>query len=259
MNSYENLLKYRNFLASIPLQEYREKLKNVKWVEQDLPELLLPQESIFKYYWEEKSFLDFENWFENFWEELNSNQDKLNEMKKFKKYYFDKNNDGWFKLGFKARMYRTWTAMLTQLDFCYMLAYLLDKHKKIFKIICNAELDKKGIDLKIANIEFAVSKLSHRKEARSASASRRNRINIPYAVFNIEEYERLSQSSRVKPENQEKYKKSLNAYQKYFEILNNGFVIFSEYYVEQIVNNLENAERLKEFIEKMLRELSGEF
>ena len=66
MNSYENLLKYRNFLASIPLQEYREKLKNVKWVEQDLPELLLPQESIFKYYWEEKSFLDFENWFENF-------------------------------------------------------------------------------------------------------------------------------------------------------------------------------------------------
>jgi len=29
--------KYRDFLATIPLDKYREELKDIKWVEQDLP------------------------------------------------------------------------------------------------------------------------------------------------------------------------------------------------------------------------------
>lgn len=90
------------------MNKYREELKDVKWVEQDLPKEILPLASIFsifKYYWEERKFLKFEDWFEVFWEEINTHPLSKESLKQ--ENYFDKNNDGWFKKGFKARMYRT--------------------------------------------------------------------------------------------------------------------------------------------------------
>ncbi|WP_219995005.1 TaqI family restriction endonuclease [Thermodesulfovibrio sp. Kuro-1] len=62
----KDLQRFRDFLSSIPLDKYREELKNIKWVEQDLPKEILPLSSIFRYYWEERNFLNFEEWFENF-------------------------------------------------------------------------------------------------------------------------------------------------------------------------------------------------
>jgi hypothetical protein len=53
------------FSGKIPLVKYREELKDIKWVEQDLPKEILPLRSIYKYYWEKREFLDFEEWFEN--------------------------------------------------------------------------------------------------------------------------------------------------------------------------------------------------
>jgi len=61
-NPIKDLDKYRKFLEKIPLAEHREKLKDVKWVEQDLPKEILPLASIFKYYWETRDFLNFEKW-----------------------------------------------------------------------------------------------------------------------------------------------------------------------------------------------------
>jgi len=136
MTCKTNLDNFRKFLATIPLEKYREQFKDIKWVEQDLWPSLLPQESIYKYYWIEKSFVDFDNWFEDFYQEIHSDPEKSKEVKKFKKYYFDKDENGWFKKGFKARMYRTWTAMLTQLDFCYALANSLEQSKISVQMQC---------------------------------------------------------------------------------------------------------------------------
>ena len=158
------LNSYRRFLESIPLDEFRDKFKDVKWVEQDLYRGLLPQGSIFRHYWHEQNFLDFDSWFEDFWGELHSNAMSATALKEFKKYFFDKDNDGWFKLGFKARMYRTWTAVLTQLDFCYMLAYVCHKQGKNVALEANAELDISGIDLRVGDLDFEVGKLTQRKE-----------------------------------------------------------------------------------------------
>ncbi|HNV63463.1 MAG TPA: TaqI family restriction endonuclease, partial [Candidatus Cloacimonas acidaminovorans] len=33
----EDFKRYRDFLVTIPLDKYREELKDIKWVEQDLP------------------------------------------------------------------------------------------------------------------------------------------------------------------------------------------------------------------------------
>jgi hypothetical protein len=249
---------YRNFLVSIRLDEYRTKFKDVKWVEQDLPKDLLPQASIFKRYWYEQNFLDFDSWFEEFWRELHSNAVSITALKDFKKYYFDKDNDGWFKLGFKARMYRTWTAVLTQLDFCYMFAYVCQKQGKGVTLEASAELDISGVDLRVGDIDFEVGKITQRKEARSAAVARRNRIQIPYAVFNVSEYTRKSISTRVSPDNRNAYRNALHAFQKYFVLLSNGFVVFYEYYLDQIVKNLDDPDKIKASIRLMLVELSGE-
>jgi hypothetical protein len=256
-NAITALNSYRKFLESIPLDKYRD-FKLVKWVEQDLPRDLLPQGSIFRHYWDEQNFLDFESWFEDFWRELHSNAVSIAALKDFRKYYFDKDNDGWFKMGFKARMYRTWTAVLTQLDFCYMFALVCEKHSKKIELEANAELDISGIDLRVGSIDFEVGKITQRKEARSAAIARRNRIRIPYAVFDIDEYERKSHSSRVSPTNRASYRNALRAFHKYFLLLKNGFVVFSEHYVDQVVSNLNDPDELKTIIQRLLEELSGE-
>lgn len=179
-----NLQLYRRFLESIPLEKYRDELKDVKWVEQDLYPELLPQESMFSLYWQEHKFLDFESWFEAFWQELHKDESKLSALRNFKAYYFDKHNDGWFKLGFKARMYRTWTAVLTQLDFCYMFDFICEKRQLNIKLECNAALDVKGIDARVGSVNLGIGKMTQRKEARGAQ---RNIFVVPYAVYDMGE------------------------------------------------------------------------
>lgn len=249
------LEKYRKFLESIPLAKYREELKDIKWVEQDLPKEMLPLVSIFCYYWNEGNFLGFDEWFEGFWEELNTKPENKDAINGFMKYYFDKNGDGWFKKGFKARMYRTWVSVLTQLDFCYMFEYFCTKESKNLQLECNAELDARGIDAKVNDIGFQIAKISQRKEARTVG-EKKTVVTIPYAIFNLEEFERRSQSSRVKDKGG--YQKALNSFHKYFTRLQNGFVVFKEDYIKPIIDNINNIEKVKDVVKKISLELSGE-
>jgi hypothetical protein len=253
--SDELLTKYRKFLESIPLSGYREELKDIKWVEQDLPKEMLPLESIFKYYWFEKRFLNFDEWFEISWKELNTNSEKEEALRKFKKYYFDKDGNGWFKKGFRARMYRTWVSVLTQLDFCYVFEYVCEKENKNLKLECNAEMDVRGIDAKVNNIGFQIKKITQRKEARRIE-EKKNIVTIPYTVFDLEELQRKSESPRVKDKSG--YKKTLESFHRYFLYLKNGFIVFKEEYVKQIVGNINSIEKIKKVDKKISLELSGE-
>jgi len=257
-NPHEGLKKFRDFLGSIPLDKYREELKEIKWVEQNLPKEILPLASIFKYYWEERKFLEFDVWFETFWREINTTPESKKALEEFKRYFFNKSleEDGWFKKGFKARMYRTWVSVLTQLDFCYMFEYVCDKEGKNLKLECNAELDAKGIDAKVNDIGFQVAKISQRKEARTVGG-KKTIITIPYAVFNIEEFERRITSPRVKDKSG--YQKALKSFHKYFILLKNGFVVFNEEYLKQIIDNINDVEKVRQTVKEISIELSGEY
>ena len=248
-----DLYRFRDFLGKIPLVKYREEFKDIKWVEQDLPKEILPLRSIYKYYWDKREFLDFEEWFEEFWKEINENQESKKALEEFKKYYFNRTieENDWFKKGFKARMYRTWISILTQLDFFYMFEYICEKEGINFKIECNAELDMKGIDAKVGETYFQIAKITHRKEARP-SKRKMKIIQVPYAVFDIEELQRRIQNPRTR--NKEKYRKLLKAFEKYFDVLENGFVVFKEDYVKMIIENLENQKELEKIISKIFKE-----
>lgn len=256
------LESYRKFLEAISLEKYRDELKDVKWVEQDLDQagrarlgsVLFPQRSIFQHYWLQRDFLNFDAWFEAFWQELHSDPISADALNKFKKYHFDKDDDGWFKQGLKARMYRTWTAVLTQLDFCYMFEYLCERQGSKVKLECNAELDIRGVDARIGDINLGIVKLTQRKEARGAQ---RNIIIVPYPVFDLNELRRLSHSPRVSQINKLKYRAMLNAFNKYFVLLRNGFVVFGEDLVAKVVENIENPQQLGEVLERIVGELSG--
>jgi len=257
-NPIRDLRKYRKFLESIPLEKYRKELKDVKWVEQDLPKKILPLASIFKHYWEDRKFLDFDEWFEKFWKEINTSSESKKALEEFKRYFFNKSlkENGWFKKGFKARMYRTWVSVLTQLDFCYMFEYICVKEGKNLKLECNAELDIKGIDAKVNNIGFQVAQISQRKEARTA-VRKKTIITIPYAVFNIEEFKRKINSSYVK--DKIGYQKALEAFYKYFILLKNGFVVFNDEYLKRIIDNINYIEKVRQTVNEISKELSGEF
>lgn len=196
-NSINDLKKYRKFLETIPLDRYREDLKDIKWVEQDLPEGMLPLASIFKYYWGERNFLNFDEWFESFWQELNAKPESKQALKGFKKYYFDKDGDGWFKKGFEARMYRTWVSVLTQLDFCYMFEYVCVKEGKNLQLESNVELDVRGIDARVNDIGFQIAKISRRKEARTVGG-KKTIITIPYVVWDPDELKKKIESPRTR-------------------------------------------------------------
>jgi len=256
-NPPEDIKKFRDFLSSIPLDKYRNELKDVKWVEQDLPREILPLLSIFRYYWEERKFLDFDKWFDEFWEEINTRPESRRALEEFKRYHFNKalEENDWFKKGFKARMYRTWVSVLTQLDFCYMFEYICAKKGKNLQLECNAELDAKGIDARVKDIDFQIAKISQRKEARTVSRKKRV-ITIPYAVFNVEEFEKRLGSSRVK--DKAGYEKSLKSFYKYFTRLQNGFVVFHENYLNPIIDNIDDIEKVRKVVEQISLELSGE-
>src|SRR3989339_808248 len=222
-NPVKDIEQYRKFLESIPIAKYREELKDIKWVEQDLPKELLPLESIFRHYWFERKLLNFDEWFEDFWLELNAKLESKQVLERFKKYFFDKDGNGWFKKGFRARMYRTWVSVLTQLDFCYLFEYICVKQDKEITLECNANLDAKGTDAQVGPIKFQIKKVIQRKEARN-SRSDKNTINIIYVVWDIDGLKERIKNPRTRIK--DTYQRMVNAFDKYLIKLPNGFIVF---------------------------------
>lgn len=77
-------------------------------------------------------------------------------------------------------------------------------------------------------------------------------------MFNIEEFERLINSPRVRDENKKGYQNALKAFHRYFIRLKNGFVVFYEDYLLAIIDNIDNIKKVRKAVERISLELSGE-
>jgi len=75
-------------------------------------------------------------------------------------------------------------------------------------------------------------------------------------VFNIEELKGKTTSPRVK--NKSGYQKALKSFYKYFILLKNGFVVFEENYLRQIIDNINDINKLRQAVNEISIELSGE-
>jgi len=252
--------EFRQFLGTIDLNRYREEFKNKKYVEQDLPNdvVNIMLNSLYENYWEKKKFFSFDTWFEEVWDKIVD----LKEFIEFLWYYWhkrlgkDENWDKWFKEGLKARLYRTWTAVLTQFDFSYTVICVKEEKRYNFSISASSELDKKGVDLRLSisghYIDFQIYKISERKEARE---TRKNIIRVPYPVISRKNLIEKIKSPYVRKRSA--YKTMLKIFDKYYEELDNGFIVFKKELAEEILKRLPSIQELKRFTEELANCLRG--
>jgi len=165
--------------------------------------------------------------------------------------------DRWFKEGLKARLYRTWTAILTQFDFCYTMACVLEEERYEVPISASSELNKKGVDLELrterGTIDLQVYKISERKEARGKV--RESLVSIPYPVISRKELERKARSPRTRKK--EAYETVLRIFDMYYEELDNGFIVFKKELAKEILRGISLGQGVREFTEHLAKCLQG--
>lgn len=232
-NWKEDLNNFERFLMNINIHKYAH-LRNIKTVEQDLPRDLLPLEIYYRYYWYTTDFKDYDDVFKIYWSE------KLNpHIYNFIKKYFYGCSLQFVEEGFKARLYRIWMSILTQFHFQYLWNALFDE-----KLMSTPELDMMGIDaiveLNTVKIAIQVKKVSYRREASDRRFTRRQQsyadivVEVPYLVVDIDELKNKIINPRVRESTKIMCKKYLDAFDRNFIKLDNGFVIFMEEYLKHV-------------------------
>lgn len=190
-------------------------------------------------------FLNFNEWFEQYWTDMNGNEEVKASLKKFKTYFFNGADEEWFKDGFRARMYRTWISLLTQIHFQYLWNKLFDE-----KLESSALLDSLGLDALFTKgnrtIGIQIKKISFRREVsdRRFTPSQKKFadviIEIPYVVDNPTEIKEKLLNPKSRPTTKETLTKKLDIFNESFSMFPNGFVIFREDYLRKIYKIIES-------------------
>lgn len=212
--------EFIQFLETINLDHYREMFTGNKSVEEDLPPNIQILKFIYEKYWEERDFMPFEEFIS--WVIAQIENDLI--VYNNKRNNFSKNAHSAypaFKEGWIARQYRTWTSILTQIQFGHICEqYYHDK-----KIIINDELDRQGVDVRVVDIcDYGVKKVSNRKDIiKMKRQELKGVIPITYWV--------PPQGIIKNPKKKNgEFKKPYLDFKKdqRLDILSNGFIIFNE-------------------------------
>lgn len=232
------LQKFEEFLASIPLEQYRSELLSVKTVEQDLPRSLNPLPAIYEAYWKDElqTFPSYEQFFAEWWEH------KLTAIDDFVRKYFWGCSWEFVRLGFKARLYRTTVSILTQFHFCYAWKAYCQ-----LPLEANWELDLRGVDaeVKVGEIRVAlqIKKETYRVEAGAGGRFARRQqeypmvVEVPYTLTRPEQWLQTIQRARSESRREQAMLFHFCASQLQ-RWLDNGFVVFQPAYptaVEQFI------------------------
>jgi hypothetical protein len=247
------LEKFETFLATIPLDRYREELEPVKTVEQDLPKDLNPLPAIYDNYWVSsvpEKFPDYEDFFCTWW------TDHLRPLDDFIQKYFWGCSRNFVYLGFKARLYRTLISVLTQFHFAYSWKAYCQ-----LELEASAELDMNGIDALVhcegKRIGLQIKKETYRSEARESGRFAPRRIHvdimieIPYTIVKPDEWEKRMQRALKSDRQKQDRQKQYELYKLFFLLakklqrwLDNGFVVFQPDYPRLVERFIQ--EKIKE-------------
>lgn len=245
------LAQYEQFLATIPLDEYRKSLMPVKTVEQDLPRDLNPLPDIYRHYWVQSvpadGFPDYESFFADWW------QGHLVPLDRFIRQYFWGCSYEFVRTGFKARLYRTLISVLTQFHFAYLWCEVCS-----FPLTTTADLDMKGVDAALTLPDGQSAALSVKKVTQRREAAGEGRFSLRQAkpwkhfievAYTIEPAEEIRDKVRRARQDNTRAR-----YRLYYELatklqcrLPNGFVVFSPDYprgVEDLLRTLPAQEKL---------------
>lgn len=223
---------FENFLKSIDLNANREKYSRIKTVEMDLPRNIQALNTIYDVYWNEDYIgpeipMSFDEFYEEYYKrcEVAIKAFGVNSG-------FDKDCNC-FSNGLKARIYRTWASLITQIH----AGYVAENVFGIGSVEQSTDLDHQGIDI-LVNYKENEIKIQIKKESKRPEISRMYRAernaegfyNIWYVVPKKEYYDNpcYQRGSRVG-----QYRDCVRPFVKYnlengtLDRYDNGFVVFT--------------------------------
>jgi hypothetical protein len=217
-------------------------------------------DSLYQSFWHGTKFPGFNDWFKTFWKNIHTTPNLRESLQEFTRYFFnreDVSKDPWFKLGFRARLYRIWVSFLTQLDLCYTVDKVSETRGQKFRVQVSTKMDQMGVDLLLGSLEIGVSKTSQRKEARPGKSGR-TLVLVPYPVWDLDAMRRRADPSnrRVTPQSRKKYQQQLATFNKYYIRLPNGFVVFGDIIGEMLLDNISNPAHAAQVMTDLMKKLA---
>lgn len=207
------------FLASVPLESYRSKYASTKIVEMDLPKNIQILDLANETYWENKDYKNFENFYEDY---LKLKLTNINEFNKKIGMCAD-----CFQTGLKARIYRTWASLITQIHAGYVAEHVFGAGS----VTMNEQLDRKGIDLQVKYkslvLNYQIKKNSSRPEARPRKKKKQllSELYIDLFYFVVQQ-KIIDNPYTLRGEMRKPYRRFME--NKELMRLPNGFIVFTE-------------------------------
>ncbi|MFA6394245.1 MAG: TaqI family restriction endonuclease [Patescibacteria group bacterium] len=131
------LEKFSEFLKTVDLQGFRKKYSRVKIVEMDLSKDIQAIELLYRVYWDEKKFLSFDDFYDRYFSEKRQAAENFRIRSTMCK--------DCFRRGLKARIYRTWAGLITQIHAGYVAEFVFGEGT----VSMSAELDHQGADIRV--------------------------------------------------------------------------------------------------------------
>ncbi|MCX6765771.1 MAG: TaqI family restriction endonuclease [Candidatus Moranbacteria bacterium] len=223
------LQKFSDFLKTVNLSAYREKYSSIKIVEMNLPKNIQAIKLLYRIYWDEKNFVDFNAFYDIYRRE---NRKKLSEFRKKIGMC-----PSCFKKGIEARIYRTWAGLITQMHAGYVAESVFGKNT----VNMSEELDHKGADIQVQYRELVIN-YDVKKKSNSGVMGRSHKPKEPIPGITIPiRYEVPDLKTILHPKKKRGtgFLKSYLTFKKNYldtkmlRVFSNGFVIFEPYIFEQ--------------------------
>jgi len=129
--------KFEKFLKSVDLRAFRKIYMPIKIVEMNLPKSIQAIELLYRVYWDNKHFIDFDDFYKIY------EKEKGRELRKFQRRIGMCSKC--FKKGIKARTYRTWAGLITQIH----AGYVAEQVFGLGTIKMSEELDRQDADIQV--------------------------------------------------------------------------------------------------------------
>lgn len=223
------LEKFNRFLQSVDLKAYREEYMPIKIVEMNLAKNIQAIELLYRVYWDEKKFIDFKDFYKIY------EKEKGQELRKFQKK--TRLCSKCFEKGIRARTYRTWAGLITQIHAGYVAEQVFGSNT----IKMSEKLDHQDADIQVhykgVILNYDVKKIANAGVMGRGHAPRRpipgEKISIRYEVPNLDiilnpKKKRGQGFKKAYTDFADKYLTTKMLY-----IFPNGFVVFTPYIFEQ--------------------------
>ena len=219
-NALEHFTK---LLCTVDLKAYREKYMPIKIVEMNLPKNIQAIDLLYRVYWNGKHFIGFEEFYKIY------EKEKGKELRKFQK------GSGMcpkcFGKGIKARTYRTWAGLITQIHAGYVAERVFGPNT----VRMSEQLDHQDVDIQVQYkgtiLNYDVKKIANAGVMGRGHVPKRpipgEKISIRYEVPNLDiilhpKKKRGNGFKKAFSDFADKYLKT-----KMLHVFSNGFVVFT--------------------------------